>query len=112
MAHTADTPFGPHTYQVEGLLFWIDQGELLRFRTPLSGPFIPVADFEEARRLARRTPGRPDWTELRENAEMELHIGRILETSPWSPYKARIENLVDLIGDKVAAALPANYSGI
>ncbi len=112
MVDAQDARYGPHSARVEALLKWIDSGELLRFGKPLSGPFIPVADFEEARRLARRAAGRLDWTEFRENAETDLHIGRVLDTPPWSLHKAGIEGLVDLIGDAVAAALPEGYPGI
>lgn len=108
MTGAGDASFGPHSARVEALLDWIHGGELLRFGTPPAGPFVPVADFAEA----RRAPGRSDWTELRENAETALHIGRSLNTPAWSAFKANIDGLLDMIADAVAVALPEEYSDI
>jgi hypothetical protein len=112
MVDDEDTRFGPHTTEVDNLLNWIVGGELLRFGKPLAGPFIPIFDFSEALTLARRVPGRIDWTELRENAESALYEVGLLDTPPWLLYKAEIDNLVSLIADRVAAVLPGNYPGI
>lgn len=112
---TGDTRFGPHTAEVEKLLNWIDSGELLRFGKPLSGPFIPVSDFNEAVALAvdsQVTPGRIDWTELRENAESAVYEAGLLDTPRWLPYKAGIDSLLSLVADRVIAALPKGYPGI
>lgn len=86
MATTGEARFGPHTAQVTGLLDWIGKDELLRSGRPLLGPFIAVSDFDQAKSLARRVPGRPDWTELRENAESALYGDR---RQPGSPATSR-----------------------
>src|SRR5437762_1666032 len=107
MASSHEAWFGPHSGQVENLLQWIDRGELLRFGKPLAGSFIPISSFEEARAFSRRGLGRPDWTELRENAECALYAGNLLDTPAWLPYKESIlDELLSMVADKVDAGLP------
>jgi hypothetical protein len=115
MVDAGNARFGPHTAKVEELLNWIDSGELLRFGKPLSGLFIPVADFKEALALAidsQVTPGRVNWTELRENAETALYEIGLMDTPPWLPYKAEIDNLLSLVANRVEAALPESYLAV
>jgi hypothetical protein len=108
--------FGPHTAEVETLLVWIDSRELIRFGKSLSGPYIPVADFDEARAIAtdsQTNPDGTDWTELRENAESALHDAGQLDTPTWLPYKSAIQDdLLNLVADRVDATLPEKYRAL
>ncbi len=104
---------GPHTATVDGLLKWIDCGELLRFGKPLSGPFIHISDFKQALELAQGMVATiADWTEIRENADASLYEVGLLDKSAWLPYKKGIKELLPLIGDKFVSALPSDYSEI
>lgn len=108
--------FGPHTVEVEMMLNWIDSMELVRFGKSLPGSFIPVDDFNDALALATESqadPDRTDWTELRENAESALHETGLLDTPTWLPHKTAIQDdLLNLVADKVDAALPEKYRAI
>src|SRR5262245_425880 len=115
MADSGDLRFGPHTVKVENLLNWIGSGELLRFGKPLSGPFIPISDLNEALALAidsQVTPGRVNWVELRENAESDLYEVGLLDTPPWLPFKKSIKNLLSLVADNIVAVLPTDCPGV
>jgi hypothetical protein len=105
--------FGPNTPKVNELLNWLDRRELLCFGKPLSGPFILVPDFDEAKAIAQGSDGNSvDWAGARENAEASLYNVGLLDTPSWLPYKPGIEELLFLVGDKVAAILPEAWPGI
>jgi hypothetical protein len=101
--------FGAYTPAVDNLLRWIDGGALLQFGTPLSGPFIPVSDFEEALAIAQGRTGSVDWTEVRENADASLYEVGLLDTQAWLPYKEGINSLLSQVADRVDAVLPKDY---
>jgi hypothetical protein len=104
---------GPHTGEVLGLLLWIERGELLRFGKPLSGLFIAVADFDEAKELAQyEADDQAGWIEIRDQADALMYEVGLLDTPAWLPYKAGISGLLFKVANRVDTALPDDYRDI
>lgn len=113
MTVAGESPFGPNSTLVLELLNWIDRGALLRFGGPLSGPFVPVFDFDTAKSIAHGLrPGGVDWTAIRDNADAMLYEIGLLDSSDWAANKVDIEELLSVVADKVVVAMPAGFPGI
>jgi hypothetical protein len=105
--------YGPYTTDVNGLLKWINTGQLLRFGRPWSGPFIPIESFDEAVAIAQGDSDEGvSWTEIRDQADASMYEVGLLDTPAWAAYKGAISGLLSQVANRVDAALPDDYRDI